>query len=613
MTTCVVFDAGRVTEADARRAAEGLSEVVYVVEEDTAWEAASLPFVTVPSRRSSGFRRELMELVDHLSDTCRRDLETGRLLVAGGADLLEVARYDWYGQLADAVHRARTVQLLTKRFSPERIVWVGADGGGRRDASSSPFGAALATLGLELHVVGVTTAATAPVPRRGRVIVREVRARAKRAGRRARLLAQPFRPLSRPVGGEPVVLQAEHFERGARVAALLAAELKGVAGHFVAVRPEALPLGSDVPADLLLSVSSRRARMAASAAETKARRAARRLVRLVEAAAERGEGPLGPYLRLLVPGLEAGATTAWSSAASSTVLWTDVVHRLCPSVVAATTNAPSGVRGAMAAGRLVGAATCLVQHGVLTTQSRAYLDHDRYLVWGERDRQLLVGLGAPDDRIVVTGNPLLDDLAERAAAVDRRERDQDGGHARVLYLPSRTGGRFVSVEAAATMLRWVVDAVDRVADASLTVKVHPGDGSGLVDGLGPEVRVVRDGDTHAEISSADVVIASTSTAGFEACALDRPVVVLSHPSVAVPREYETHGAALLASDPASLRAAVGAALQGHDEERLQAGRRALVEDVFDGLRRGAARRAAQELEALASARWASNRELSSAD
>jgi hypothetical protein len=428
--------------------------------------------------------------------------------------------------------------------------------------------------------------------------------RAPRAARAARRLARSAlgtaRLLTRPPAAPPVtsgIVLVEHFERGARVAAAVAEQLvlRGQAPVFLSTSPEASAQAAKALVPLTPErAASRRGRLAAL---YHARRGGALALATAEGLERGGLASLGAHSGLVGEAVR-GLGPVWSNGLRAAALWPDVVKRIGPSVMAATTNAPTPVRAAMAAGRAQGATTCLVQHGVLALHNyRTYLTHDWYLVWGQRDKRELVAGGAPPQRVVVTGSPVFGAVAERMGSDAGPSPD---GAFRVVYLASRTGGRLVSLAQARSMLEMVREAVAWVTGCELTVKPHPGDSSGLFDSL-DGVRVVRGGDAVDAILAADAAVVSTSTAGLEACALDRPVVALDVPGCEPLPHYDEYGAALTVRSAAELSDALSALSEGGQvAERLRAGRRRLVKDMFAGLEPGAAARVADHLLSLAS-------------
>ena len=407
------------------------------------------------------------------------------------------------------------------------------------------------------------------------------------------ILAAPRHRVPNPV---PIVL-AEHFEPGAQVSSKVAAALTPGERVVVATSEQATRAGRGVGAVPLPRLAGRRARLAAL-----------RRRRDLQAA---GRGPGGSGRRDLPGRARRGvrvrprrARRAHCGRVGDRGVVLVVALGRCRRPLPPRGDRGDDQRAKRRARRCRrrprpdGARACLIQHGLLTLHNEAYLDHDRYLVWGDRDRRALVDLGAAPATVAVTGSPAMDHVADRRAA-------QAGGteprSRHVLYLPSRSDGRFITTRQAEAMLEAVKTAVEAVPGATLTVKVHPSDRSTVFDDV-PGAVVVRSGDVLELIATADVVVASTSTAGLEACALNRPVLLLAPPGIEVPDDYQRYDAAVVVGelDPAVIGAALAELVDdGPVALRLAEGRRALVDDVFDGLVPGAAGRIAEELRAMA--------------
>lgn len=148
-------------------------------------------------------------------------------------------------------------------------------------------------------------------------------------------------------------------------------------------------------------------------------------------------------------------------------------------------------------------------------------------------------------------------------------------------------------------------AVAKLGSATLVVKPHPDDRTTIFDdpATDPDFQVTRDADPIDFISRAHAVIVATSTAGFEACALDRPVVAFALPGMEHVEEYEAFGSGLVASDATEVEAAVRAIrVDPAVREQLRAGRAGMSNEIFAGLAPGAAGRCANEILSKVTAR-----------
>ena len=156
----------------------------------------------------------------------------------------------------------------------------------------------------------------------------------------------------------------------------------------------------------------------------------------------------------------------------------------------------------------------------------------------------------------------------------------------------------VSSANAERMLTMVLKAVASISDAKLIIKTHPADNSDLfdeVDGI-DSVILIRDGNAIEAALDAGVAIVSTSTVGFEVCALGKPLVVLSIPGVQIHEAYQEYGSALFAATELELKECIDS-IRNNERivDTLQSGRQALVRDMFADLVPGAPNRISESL------------------
>jgi hypothetical protein len=610
LSVCVFYDCETVGDDELRRgleAAPGGAEMIHVVADDAMWSVTDArASASVPSAHSRDFRMHLMELVDDLASQARAVRSWRDLLTAGGLDLLEVAYYDWVEALGPAAYRAWVLGRLRRDHSPQALVWV--DGQRRRwpslAAAVEDVGPGSAMLRADLGSDG-SSDATAPHLRRSSGLRRLASLASSEPRRLLSLLRAPVVDVS--AGEEDHrILFVENYPAGTRISAAVAAELEGrggVAYRFLAASEEARAAAAP------FCQATRETEAASRPARLRAWRHAARTARLGREAgvalAHRG-GDQWAALRFLASEVGAATSKAWAQAASHTWLLDDVARRFRPHVVTTSSYTGSFARAAVLAGRArSGSAGVYLQHAVLFQYNYGmHLVHDRYLLWGERDKRRLVELGPDPEHVKVIGSPTLEPVSVRRQEELPQTTTEagTGGEAfRVLYLPSRSGGGLVSLANARAMLDAVLHATSTLDGARLTIKVHPRDRSPVFDGLESEaVTVTRDVHPLDAIADSDVVISSTSTAGLEACALERPTVILELPGVTVASEYAQLGAALIARNRDELARCL---LEIRDREdtrnQLAEGRRRLVEELFAGLAPGAARRGADELVTVA--------------
>lgn len=188
-------------------------------------------------------------------------------------------------------------------------------------------------------------------------------------------------------------------------------------------------------------------------------------------------------------------------------------------------DAHHGSRLITLVGRKLGVTSVVVQHGA-TFAPWGYipLHADRFAAWGAISRQWMLDRGADPERVVITGQPRFDRLANRAP-VERT----------TLGLPAQ--GR---------LLLWILDpfpiaenraVLSRLAtvlaghpDLRLIIRPHPSmsDTAWLAaeTAAHPTIQVSpATHNLHDIIACCDAVLTQGSTVGIEALALDRPVII----------------------------------------------------------------------------------------
>jgi hypothetical protein len=195
-------------------------------------------------------------------------------------------------------------------------------------------------------------------------------------------------------------------------------------------------------------------------------------------------------------------------------------------------------------------ATVVMQHG-LPQHAIGYVPvgAHKVLTWSEQSRNWFTARGAPASRLVVTGNPAFD-----AAWVDRQERSGAGGAVRLLLALTP-----VTASVNAAVVAMALDAVAVMPNASLVVKLHPGDGDwGYVRQLVQDhavrdrVRVAHKEPLAPLLLDSSVTWLHRSSVALESLAVGVPVIVTaaSTPSTA---DLELRGLRLpVASSPSQL-------------------------------------------------------------
>jgi hypothetical protein len=223
------------------------------------------------------------------------------------------------------------------------------------------------------------------------------------------------------------------------------------------------------------------------------------------------------------------------------------------------------------------------------------------MIWGEWNLRNLVRCGIDERLICVTGATIYDAMLRQLSGASARPAPRRGEPFHVAYMPSRTGGAVVSSAEARASVLTVARAVRQLPGGRLTVKLHPGDQTGVIpEALRefPEFSAVQSGSSAEVILDSDAVIVVSSTTGFEACAADKPLVLLNLTNNAVTLPYVEYGAALEVLPQPGDDAAVileEKLLSLHDPavaKGLAAGRQRLLKELLNGGQGNAAETAA---------------------
>jgi hypothetical protein len=215
--------------------------------------------------------------------------------------------------------------------------------------------------------------------------------------------------------------------------------------------------------------------------------------------------------------------------------------------------------------------------------------HATVAVEGPALRRQLVADGVPAERVVVTGNPVLDELhglaraPETARSAIRTQLRVAEGRRLLTHFRSHED-RFPMIDSAtkhhaqATVIRALRDGAP---DAALVVKLHPKEREserGRLQSIDPDV-IVAGNEIGANelIAASDLVVGTFSTTLLQAIALDRPAVGATlWPGLDYWRRVTDWSAVDRATDGASLAEAVRRNL---DDPAYRA-RRAADRDAF---------------------------------
>jgi hypothetical protein len=234
----------------------------------------------------------------------------------------------------------------------------------------------------------------------------------------------------------------------------------------------------------------------------------------------------------------------------------------------------------------------------------------------------MVRNGFAEERLKVIGPTIYDNLIQRCKAKAQNSFPGPGEQIRVALLASRTAGSAVNYATAKHCLLTITDAVSRIPKGHLTVKVHPGDKTGMVEAAleaVPNVSVVLQGNSQDVICNCDVAIVVSSATGLEACMADKALIALEIPGVPDYGTYQEYGAAIQFSlgQPDAAQA-LADTIQSLFKSRvklalLAEGRRRLVDDLLNGGTGNATELTAAAIADLATGRTAMPRQINAVE
>ncbi|MFC1927493.1 UDP-N-acetylglucosamine 2-epimerase [Chloroflexota bacterium] len=225
------------------------------------------------------------------------------------------------------------------------------------------------------------------------------------------------------------------------------------------------------------------------------------------------------------------------------------------------------------------ACSAAIETGNASSHMR-HLHADKKAVMGENMKNLYIECGVEPDRIAVTGAANFDVLFNRDREKDRQAllvSSIDSNKKIILFTTQH-----IAFPETQRMLIGVINAVSRMNDVQLIVKVHPREDIMNYKALAEEfheigLHVVRDIDLYALINNCELLITKYSTTALEAIMLDKPVITINLSGEPTPVPYAEEGAALGVYRLEDIYQAILKVL--HDEEarsRLKTGRERFV-------------------------------------
>jgi hypothetical protein len=186
----------------------------------------------------------------------------------------------------------------------------------------------------------------------------------------------------------------------------------------------------------------------------------------------------------------------------------------------------------VAAGRAYGVAAATMQHGDISPRQTEWADAppDLMTVWGARPKEILVGLGFPNEQIQVTGAPWVDVLTPKNGASKNRKK-------RILVALSGAG-HSIGIAEHEGHVRRLLEATRDLPQHDWLFRLHPKDQREIYERIlstipGARATIVESRhskvDIHAQLEETDILITVTSASAFDAMLHGVPVVTLERP------------------------------------------------------------------------------------
>ena len=603
MTTCIYYDLENVRPDDVRRARAQAGGGPEIIADGVLWpdEIAGPAPHYVLNPRDVSYQDELMDWTSRLFDELRASPRYAAFGCRENISLLEVARYSLLFNFAAVEQRWRAFCEIGHRFGCDRVVWVApSERCGELALLGRSSGGAAIDLIPTTTRLGLTRRLYLAARRIAGPVIKPWLARLAR-------IAHPPEPLP-PRGGSRVVF-AEYFPNSSKALLPIARALgeQGIDVCWLAARePVRDILRKNGVGSQLLSDISVRARDPANGLTPDGRRNLELALDELPHEMFCGTGGAGGRGYLL-PALQRQIGKSLDEAAYWVEGFLEAFAVLRPDFVVSTTYSGIVGRAASMAARARGAVASYVQHGIIPA-NRAFWhfanDDVQLLLWGQSDRRNAVRCGIAESRVHVTGATLYDPLAALRPASRGSTFPATGEPVRVAFMASRTGGAALTFAAAKRCLETVAEGISRVPQGHLTVKVHPADRTSMVADVMqrfPRFAVFHSGSSQDVIRAADLVIVVSSTTGLEACAADKPLLLLEVPGAPNFVPYASYGAALNVGlsgpDAAATLAETIRRLQADPQAAaaLTAGRQRLRDDMLAGARGDAAEVAARAI------------------
>lgn len=206
---------------------------------------------------------------------------------------------------------------------------------------------------------------------------------------------------------------------------------------------------------------------------------------------------------------------------------------------------------------------------------------DRTAVYGLKDREFLMQNFYPKEKVVVTGSQRYDVLVHakkifnKSKTCKRLDLDENK---KIVTLFTSTDSK----QEDTALLKAVFKAAVQFPELQLVIKTHPHKGKDPVYGevakeFNSKALIIRDINTFELLNATDIVLVYSSTVGFEAMILDKPVIMINLSGQPDKVPYAESGAALGVYDEKDLAPAIKNILNDKKiKDKLKKGRSKFV-------------------------------------
>lgn len=487
---------------------------------------ADAPLVCVPSVRSLELDQALDRLVDSLLRFAKEQGGVAELFGPNEVDLLEAVRLDLFFSL----------KLSFRRWWAWQLAAESDLGHAFRIPCSDPPQQDVIALVQQGQALGFEAVLEPIAAIQSSLDVRPVSWRARVQDRLLRL-DQKFRqwrpPVAPPVGkGSRRILFADYYSNNIHTLlpiyrALAARE--HVDQLYVAVRPpvgRALAQAGVASYDLYRGSSPEIRRADQHTAQILAALEAR-LAHWWQSGKLAGWLPLGPELRAQVA---TEVTRSMIRARWLAVRFRHILAQFQPTCVVVSTDFSTDARTLELLAQQRGIQTVSIQHGLFYETIRpAYFLADYICVWGAYHAEFINLPQHSKQEVIVTGSPKHDELVQQYS-----QSVSPSGRPQIMYVSTPiTISPGLSSETYFLTLNEIIKAANEMPEYDFVIKLHPSESGELArqfcaqkSKLG-NVRITKVEDAYKLIHQSSVVIVVSSTIGYEALLMHRPVLILN--------------------------------------------------------------------------------------